>query len=364
MRCIERDVALAADVLCVGNSSRYKPAGKQNLELSEVVVRIGTRRLSEIALSVSASRALTSQKVPWLNVDLERKRSDAAGFALDALVAAGNHQSIASGLFLSTVLSPLGRMVLATAYPHKHAALVKDCCQKGTALGPAEQRAFSKAHTEILAELLTSWRISPSVSGPLVHLHHPFSLLEMLSDQERNRVELVKLAIWVAQIALGAWESWDSIEFPPSSVLKRLRIRSIQEIVTTTRTKCGVGAGDNPRKRELGAATSKVGYWTCTESEIDAMAEMLRTMGFELDCTKIQDRDTNVANGLECHRTELESQLDEHRRRDLRIVTTEGQRQQYSGHSNVLATPTSYHRFREFVACDSTSATTLHTANS
>jgi hypothetical protein len=52
----------------------------------------------------------------------------------------------------------------------------------------------------------------------------------------RTQAELLKLAIFVGQIAVGKWDPWDKLEFPSASVLKRLRIDSLAKIIEDTRT--------------------------------------------------------------------------------------------------------------------------------
>jgi len=83
---IARDASLSADILRLANSGFYNPSGAKITALEEAVVRIGQKRIGDLALATTAMAALTTSVLPWLNTDLAWRRSIAAGVAMDLLL--------------------------------------------------------------------------------------------------------------------------------------------------------------------------------------------------------------------------------------------------------------------------------------
>lgn len=247
-RAIAQDAALAADILKMGNSPQYNWSGKSLTDLDEVVVRIGARRVSELALAAGARSVVTRGQFPWLNIELAWRRSIAAGIVLDALVEQGGHQQLQDGLFLSTLMSPLGRVVLASLFPVRHEKLARQCQETGEPLSRAEKRLFLRTHVEILADLLARWRIPGEVTEPLRHVLSVPSALRILPERQQMRVELLQVAIQLGSVAVGEWEAWDAVEYPRAALLERLGIQSVTEVIAEAQAKMGGGpaAGDWP----------------------------------------------------------------------------------------------------------------------
>ena len=84
-------------------------------------MRIGQKRVGELALSINALSNVTPTKIPWMDLELSWNRSMAAGIALELLVDLGGHEEIADGLFVSAIMHPLGRIVLGMMFPKQYA---------------------------------------------------------------------------------------------------------------------------------------------------------------------------------------------------------------------------------------------------
>ena len=91
----------------------------------------------------------------------------AAGIALELLVDHGGHEQIADGLFISAIMHPLGRIVLAMLFPHEYAEMLTECARTGETLLEVERRTFPAEHADVMAELLSQWRLAPEVFIPL-----------------------------------------------------------------------------------------------------------------------------------------------------------------------------------------------------
>jgi HD-like signal output (HDOD) protein/DNA-binding NarL/FixJ family response regulator len=236
---IQRDAAFTAEILRHANSSFYNSSRQPIIQLDKAVVRVGQKRIGELALGMSALRTMTSNVLPWMDINLVWKQSMAAGLAIDLLVEQGKHQALDDGLMLSSIMHPLGRIILATLYPSKYERMIKKCCFTGDSLPYRECIAFPQSHTEVLSNVLTTWNIPKEVFAPLKLLQEDYSTLIKAAEPIRTKAELVKLAIFIGRIAVGQWEPWDEIDLPPGLLLKRLGITSIKEIIEQTREDVG-----------------------------------------------------------------------------------------------------------------------------
>ena len=100
----------------------------------------------------------------------------------------------------------------------------------------------------------------------------------------RTKVELVKVAIVLGRIAVGRWESWDDVHFPPPAVLDRLSA-DVDELIRQTRSDVAQLAdfrpgGKSPKKKspppvELQA----VAYCNFSNDGPDLVKEFLPALG-------------------------------------------------------------------------------------
>ena len=94
---VQRDAALATEVLRMANSAYYNPPGRPIVDMDEAVMRIGQKRVGELALSINALSAVTPTMIPWMDLDLTWNRSMASGIALGSQAQANAEQGIALG---------------------------------------------------------------------------------------------------------------------------------------------------------------------------------------------------------------------------------------------------------------------------
>jgi DNA-binding response OmpR family regulator len=284
---IQRDASLVTEVLRLSNSSAYNPSGRKIACLEEAVVRIGQKRVGELALVANALAGLTPRMLPWMNLEFVWKRSMAAGIAMESLIEVGDHQEVEQGLMLSAIMHPLGRIVLGMLLPKRYEAMLRTCAERRESLREQERRLLPTNHTTIMAQLLASWRIPPEVSLPLKFALDDFSTLSRFSEPTRTRTELVKVAITLGRLAADCWETWDLVEFPPPRVLNRLRICDVGQIVRQTRSDLSKLAAFHPSgvaaKQETSphSTTQDVSYCNPLENDLDLLVELLRSMGIQ-----------------------------------------------------------------------------------
>lgn len=232
---IARDASLAVDVLKLANSSFYNPSREKVVSLEQAVVRIGTRRVGELALAATVLTSLTTGVLPWMDVDLAWRRSIAAGLAVDWLVDSANLTDEHEGLFLCALMHGLGRIALGTVFPEEYEFMVNKCSTSNASLLQLEREVFPESAAETMMRLLAIWNVPTVECEPLKHLFDEYTALSSLDEIPRRKVELLKVSVLVGQVAVGVWEPWDLIEVPPTSVVERLRIASVSRIVEQTK---------------------------------------------------------------------------------------------------------------------------------
>ena len=352
---IQRDGSLAAEVLRIANSSLYNRSGRRLIDLNEVVLRIGQNRIGELALTSNLLAALTPGMLPWLDVELTWKRSMAAGVVVESLIEMGSHRDIGEGLLLSAIMQPLGRVALGMLFPKLYEAMIRNCGRSRSTLQEEERNMFPTNHAEVMAHLLSTWRISANVFLPLKFSLDDYAALAQLSEPTRTRAELVKVAILLGRLAVGRWEPWDVVQLPPPCVLSRLRLKSIQDVVRQTRDELDQLADIHTsgqaasKKSKPKVAVRPVAYCNVAERDDDLFAELLPSLGFEPQIRPV-DRLHEVTQPciVNCLSTPAARFAARGADSNTVIVSNEDDREIYACLAPTIALPSSYARICEF----------------
>ena len=363
---VQRDASLTTEVLRMANSAYFNPPGRPIVNLDEAVMRIGQKRVGELALSINALSCVTPGKLPWMDLELIWNRSMAAGIALELLVDQGGHEQLADGLFVSAIMHPLGRIVLGMLFPKQYATMIVECGRSGDALLDAEKRMFPATHTDVMAQLLSDWRLATEVFIPLKFSLDEYSNLSRLLEPMRTKAELVKVAIFLGRLAVGRWENWDLVRLPPPAVLERLHIDDVAELVQQTRHDVSLLAefhpGGKPIKKKSHAAIERhpVAYCNFSHHGPDLVKEFLPALGLEPQTYEFSDlrlfEEPLVAN---CHRVDV-SHFVAHRTNNVSIIVAEtAKTEQFAQYAPVVGLPISFSRMREkMLACVAQTAST------
>jgi len=351
---IQRDASLSAEVLRLANCSLYNRTSQKILALDEAVLRIGQKRVGELALTSMAISALTPRLLPWMDIDLAWKRSMASGIILEGLVEAGGHQRIEDGLLLSTIMHPLGRVLLGMLFPKHYELMAKQSQLTGESLEEQERRVFPTNHAEIMAQLLSSWDIPHEVFLPLKFSCDDFTTLARLSEPSRTKAELVKTAILLGALAVDRWETADLVQVPPLNLLKRLQIKNVHGLLEGARSDLAKLADFHPTKSVKGPPAKKppvkrpVTYCNASENEIDLVRELLPSLGWQpRNClpTELADLDEPViVNCLGVAPTHFAS----FRSKKNAIVLTDPEKHEvYARTTQAVSIPTSYRQIEQ-----------------
>ena len=282
---IEKSASLAVEMLRLSNSAYYNPSHCEITDLEQAVLRIGRRRIGEVALAANAMASLTTEVLAWMGTDLLWKRGVAAGLAIESLVDRGGFRRIDAGLGLSANLVSHGRVLLATLYPERYVALREACRDGSTPLRAEERRFFPLSHTEVLANLLDQWKISPEIHQPLRHAHNPYSAIAQLPTRLRTQIELVKVADWICRLTVGQWKTWDTLEIPPLDVAKRLGVSSVDDAIAHAQDglkRMLSGLQDTSSLGRFLEPARQLLYCSMTPEHFDFRAPVFPSLGIEL----------------------------------------------------------------------------------
>lgn len=361
---IKRDASLAADVLKLANSAFYNTTGHKIVDMEEAVVRIGQRRIGELALATSVLATVTANVLPWMNMELAWRRSIAAGVAVELLLEYGGYSASQEALFLSALMHSLGRVALGMSYPQRYQQMIRACREHKQPLLNYERREFGMTDSEVMARLLEAWEVPTPVYEPLRFVAEGYAVLARLAEPLRTKTELVKLAVLVGWIASGPWEPWDLIEFPPESVLQRQGIETFADIIRQTRSdtqrivnmrtsaQAARFAEDNSTKEQ--AALYEVAYCNLSGEPFDFLMELLPGLKIQpRPCEKeaLGSAKSLVVNCIRMPPHRLAGLIGRQPSDAARLIVTDAENlEPYGRFGRVLGLPAAYGAFQEACA--------------
>lgn len=349
---IMRDPTLSAELLKLANSQFYNPTGKKLVDLGPAVTRIGTKRIGELAMATAALAGLTASRLPWMDTDCTWRRSLAAGLAVERLTAqvglAGNN----AGLFLSALMHDLGRVVLGTLYPEQYKAMIAACEHSGNSLIDEERRVFPLDHSTVMASVLASWKVPPLIYQPLRHFCDSYLELERIAEPLRTKATVVKIGALIGHLAAGKWEPWRRVELPSTSVLARLNVHDIGNLIDETRSELRKFPGAQrkaPLRGPMGpvvqaSSAFTLAYCALSHGRFDFLEEVIRSMGIEpvtVSPESIGAFDAVVVNCLGVRAKRFGEVTVANGQRRL-IITDEHRRSEYSELGVTFSLPGSY----------------------
>jgi hypothetical protein len=283
---------LAVEVLRLANSQYFTSADRKTASLEEAAMRIGLRRVGEIALAMSALHGVAGRKRAWIDLGLLSRQSFAAATVLRLLIErVGIHDD--GGLILSALTQDLGRAVLGELYPEIYERLVRACAETHVPLLQLEDGVFPRRHVQVMAELLARWGLQPSVCVPLRHMLCTYKELESLSEPLRSKAELCKLAGWLGRMAVSRWEEWDTVDPAPGALFAKLGLRAPEEFIDPARTAMQSGEmtatmDDLPPSVAAAepAAIRHASYANLSSARGDLLPQVLASMGISISPVK------------------------------------------------------------------------------
>jgi HD-like signal output (HDOD) protein len=352
---LSRDASLTVEVLRLANSQFYAASAPKIMSIEQAVVRIGTRRLGEIAAAASALVGVTARSVPWMDTSLLWRQSAAAGIVMGLLV---EHVRLGDqgGLFVSALAHDLGRIVLGGLYPEIYELLTRSCAATGETLLEQEDRSFPTRHCEVMAAVLSNWGFPASVFQPLRYSSSRYDELSTLGEPLRTKAELCKAAAFLGRLAVGRFEVWDAVDPIPGSVLARLNLRACQDLVDQARANLkridpvGESSATKGTDGPVQAARTEIGYVSLSSRRGDFLPEIMASLGLSLEQLEPEclamDRCV-IVNCIEVPAKRLVPYLGSGLFADMRLIVTDRRHlDEFKSLGNAVSVPMSYAALR------------------
>jgi len=166
-RIVSRDPAVAAKVLQVVNSAFFglrEPVGS----IQQAVAYLGSELLKALVLTTGIFGSLSGLKLDEFSLD---------HFQMLAFLCARLARRLAPDrrrgeeAFTAALLHNVGQLVLARAYPHRYAEVLKSL--PGLPLCEAEAGVFGLTHAEVGAYVLGAWGLPLDLVEAVAYHHRP-----------------------------------------------------------------------------------------------------------------------------------------------------------------------------------------------
>lgn len=172
-RKIARDQALVARLLRVANSSFYGLQGKVS-SVHDAIVVLGFRGVRTLATAAAVTGCFSAQGLAS-RFDFRAFWAHSLGVALCARGIARRLRANEENAFTAALLHDVGRLVLASRFPHHFDAVVAyrercDCLWQ-----EAERDVLGIDHAQIGCALAGRWRFAPLVGEAIAWHHRPES---------------------------------------------------------------------------------------------------------------------------------------------------------------------------------------------
>lgn len=356
-----RQKLLAEQLVLLANSPVYNPRRTHITDLERVAIQLGQKRIGQLSLAANMLSALIEAGEASLDLRSIWRRTLAAGFAIELLIAQGDHHGKSDGLLLCATMQEVGRGVLATFYPdhYEHARHV--CQETNLSLFEFEQATFPQCQTRFMANVLQAWRVAPELCTPLLYVHESYEQISQMPEPLRAQVELVKAASLVAQIAVGDWTPWDYVEIPPPDTLENLQLLSISDVVEETRRNMDgmdewllrVLPGEN-----IPARIERIGrfltYYSAANSAFDFLSEVISSMKVKVQpCVNPLSFDSAVlANCIGVQSQGLQALADSPKSRQINVICNDSHIPFYEPFEIAATIPASYAKLQAVIGAN------------
>ncbi len=289
-RCIARDPGLSVELLKVANSSYYNPTGQLSDDLHSAILRLGHRRISELAVTSASLHILSKSQLRWIDAEAVWQRCVMAGKAIEHLRATATVGGDDEGLFLSATLLPMSRVFSGLAFPDLYRRLVERCGQTGQSLASLERDALEVPPEQALGMYLEQAGLSPRLYKTLKHGTTPPDKLESFTEPLRTRVACLQVAAALSSAVVGRWLPWDEMSFPPASIVRRLDADRLAAIIDRLRVELVRLTTDQASKAPTiispqfagGLEAKEIRYYKLSVEPFDLLLAVLESLGLKV----------------------------------------------------------------------------------
>lgn len=169
---MSRDQALAAKTLRLANSSFYGLPAKVRT-VKQAIVVLGFDSARALAVASSVIEHFGASRCPQVDVASFWRHSIAT--ALCAKILARHVRLDQDHAFIAGLLHDIGRLVLASSFPHEYAQVLSCCASDEASLYAAELKVLGVDHQRAGQMLAEAWKFPPAIQRAIGQHHAPAS---------------------------------------------------------------------------------------------------------------------------------------------------------------------------------------------
>jgi HD-like signal output (HDOD) protein len=305
-RALAHDAALTVEILRLANSAAYNTSGKRIEDIRDAVARVGDRQICQLAIAMAAMRGLGSDAPAFFDIATIWRRSIASSLVLKELIPAADIGGDDEGLFVSSLLLPMSRLVMALALPELYERLWAEHKRTGESLNALERRTLPMPPARAMAGMLARWKLPPRLFKPLQRAELTYQDVSLLTDPLRSKVERLRFAEFAAQLVVGTFESWEEIDLPTSQTLSRLRVGDLFVLLEDTRSKLTelpvpqATSSSKVRRSAPRTAVAPLRYCKLGSESCDLIALILHALDVRFDRIPREEAVSPVAALVNC----------------------------------------------------------------
>ncbi len=190
-KLIAQDISLSAKVLKVVNSSFYNFPNEVG-SIQQAVAILGTNAVRSLVLSFSFLSMEHSREPGGFSYEDFWERSLASGVSAKLLMAMVCDDDTEE-VFTVSLLSNLGKLILATAFPELYSEIVSQAENGEQGLAQLETESIGADHAYIGREAAHHWNFPESLTLPILYHHDPDAYTGDDPVMRRN-IEIIYLA--------------------------------------------------------------------------------------------------------------------------------------------------------------------------
>ncbi|MEW5757846.1 MAG: HDOD domain-containing protein [Pseudomonadota bacterium] len=168
---IEKDPALAAQLLRIANSALFK-FPSQVTTITQAITIVGTQQLKDLTLACKVISAFPKIQVEAVTDEQFWHHSIAVGIAARVL-AASRRESNVERYYVIGLLHDIGRLLIYLMKPQLAGQARSICQQDHRLLFKVEDEIMQTSHSELSGLLLKHWNLPDSLWEPVLHHHNP-----------------------------------------------------------------------------------------------------------------------------------------------------------------------------------------------
>jgi hypothetical protein len=168
--------------------------------------------------------------------------------------------------------------------------MVAHCQHHEVSLASLERRTLPITPARAMAGTLARWNLSPGLCKPLQHADLSYGDLASLTEPLRSKVERLRVAELLGQLAVGQFEPWDEIDFPPTATICRLRAEALASTIEQVRSELAPFQ-ESDTKLDAGRIASQshnrneemeIRYYRLTADSRDLLATFIQSLGVRI----------------------------------------------------------------------------------